>query len=89
MAFFQTRKPRKFEYKPRFYDSKKEELEKLKAQYGEIEGTSYKRRIDFRQAMNEKKDDKLRKPIPASKIIIIASLLMAAIYFLLTYIEKW
>ncbi|MBP6429302.1 MAG: hypothetical protein KA273_02780 [Bacteroidales bacterium] len=89
MAFFQTRKPRKFEYKPRFYDPQKEELEQLKAKYGEIEGTSYKRRIDFRQAMNDKKNDIIRKPIPASKIIIVASILMAAIYFLLTYIEKW
>lgn len=88
MAFFKTKKPRRFEYKPRLYDPKKEELEKLKAKYGEIEGESYKRRIDFRQAMNEKKNEKLGKPIPATKIILIASLLMLALYLLLTFIEK-
>ncbi len=37
MAFFSPKKPRKFEYKPRFYDPKKEELEQLKAKYGPIE----------------------------------------------------
>lgn len=89
MAFFQTRKPRKFEYKPRFYDPDKEELENLKAKYGEIEGKSYKRRIDFRQAMKDQKDIKLRKPVPASKIIIYTSIAIAAVYLLLTYIEKW
>lgn len=88
MAFFNVRKPRRFEYKPRFYDKKKEELEALKSKYGEIEGESYKRRIDFRQAMKEKKNEKLGKPIPATKIILIISLLMLALYLLLTYIEK-
>ena len=48
MAFFSPKKPRKFEYKPRFYDPKKEELEQLKAKYGPIEGESFKRRINFR-----------------------------------------
>ncbi|MDD4002029.1 MAG: hypothetical protein PHU35_04495 [Bacteroidales bacterium] len=60
----------------------------MKSKYGEIEGESYKRRIDFRQAMNEKKNEKLGKPIPATKIILIMSLLMLALYLLFTYIEK-
>ncbi|MDD2530810.1 MAG: hypothetical protein PHN41_06220 [Bacteroidales bacterium] len=89
MAFFNPKKPRKFEYKPRFYDPKKEELEQLKAKYGPIEGESYKRRINFRQAMQEKKDEKINKPIPILRIILIASLLMIALYFLLTFVEKW
>jgi hypothetical protein len=38
--------------------------------------------------MNEKKNEKLGKPIPATKIILIISLLMLALYLLLTYIEK-
>ena len=37
MAFFKTRKPRQFEYKPRFYDPKKEELECSKARFLSIE----------------------------------------------------
>ena len=41
MSLFQTRKPRQFEYKPRFYDPQKEELERLKAKYGDVEGMEY------------------------------------------------
>lgn len=89
MSFFKTPKPRRYEYKPRFYDPKKEELEQLKAKYGPIEGESYKRRINFRQAMQEKKDEKMKKPIPVFRIILIASILMIALYFLLTYVETW
>ncbi len=89
MAFFKTQKPRRFEYKPRFYDPKKEELEQLKAKYGSIEGESYKRRIEFRKNMQDKKDEKIGKPVPALKIILIASLLMLALYLFLTFVEKW
>lgn len=89
MAFFKTRKPRQFEYKPRFYDPKKEELERSKERFGNIEGQSYNRRINFRESMNEKKHQKLRKPIPITKILLYASLAIVAIYLLLTFIEKW
>ncbi|MBP1629526.1 MAG: hypothetical protein H6Q15_419 [Bacteroidetes bacterium] len=89
MAFFKTRKPRQFEYKPRFYDPQKEELENLKKKYGEVEGESYNRRINFRAAMNEKKNEKIGKPIPVMKIIVFTSLAMALLYLLLSIIEKW
>lgn len=89
MAFFKTRKPRQFEYKPRFYDPKKEELERSKERFGNIEGQSYNRRINFRESMNEKKHQKLRKHIPITKILLYASLAIIAIYLLLTFIEKW
>lgn len=89
MSIFQTRKPRRFEYKPRFYDPDKEELERLKAKYGQSEGESYKRRIDFRSAMKEKKDEKLGKPVSALKIILIASIVAGLLYFLLFIVETW
>lgn len=89
MGLFNTKKPRKFEYKPRFYNPKKEELENLKSKYGPIEGESYNRRINFREAMNEKKNEKLGKPIPAGKIFLYATLAMIIIYLLLTYVAKW
>lgn len=89
MSIFQTRKPRRFEYKPRFYDPDKEELERLKAKYGQSEGESYKRRIDFRSAMKEKKDEKLGKPISALRIILIASIVAGLLYFLLFIVETW
>lgn len=89
MAIFRTRKPRKFEYQPRFYDPKKEELENLKKKYGEIEGESYNRRISFRESMQEKKDEKLKSPIPIFRILLFTAIAMILIYILLTVIEKW
>ncbi len=89
MAFFTPKKPRKFEYKPRFYDPKKEELEQLKAKYGPNDGESFNRRITFRKTMQDKKDEKIKKPISVMRIILIASLLLIALYFLLTFVEKW
>ncbi len=89
MSLFETRKPRRFEYKPRFYDPDKEELERLKAKYGDTEGESYKRRIDFRSAMKEKKNEKLGKPVSAMKILLIATIIVALLYFLLFVVETW
>ncbi len=85
---FTVRKPRQFNYKPRFYDPKKDELEQLKAQYGPI-GDTYNRKISFRKAMEEKKEKKLSKPIPMTKILLFACLIVGLIYILMTFIEKW
>jgi len=89
MGLFETRKPRRFEYKPRFYDPNKEQLEQLKAKYGEIEGESYKRRIDFRSAMKEKKEDKIGKPASLFRVFLIVTIITGLLYFLLNYVEKW
>ncbi|MDR1005538.1 MAG: hypothetical protein LBL74_01555 [Bacteroidales bacterium] len=89
MRFLKINKPRQFEYKPRFYDPKKEELEQLKAKYGPIDGERYKRRIDFRSAMNEKKEEKLSKPFSMLKILIYAVVAVGLIYFLLYFVERW
>ena len=64
-------------------------MERLKAKYGQSEGESYKRRIDFRSAMKEKKDEKLGKPVSALKIILIASIVAGLLYFLLFIEETW
>lgn len=86
--FFEVRKPRQFTYKPHFYDPDKEELEQLKAKYGPI-GETYKRKIDFRAAMNEKKEKKIDKPFPISKILLFACAIVAILYFLILIVEKW
>jgi uncharacterized membrane protein YvbJ len=85
---FTVRKPRQFNYKPRFYDPKKDELEQLKAQYGPI-GETYNRKINFRKAMEEKKEKKISKPFPMTKILLIACLVVGLIYILMTFVEKW
>lgn len=85
---FTVRKPRQFNYKPRFYDPQKDELEQLKAKYGPI-GETYNRKISFRKAMEEKKEKKISKPFPMTKILLFACLVVALIYFLITFVEKW
>jgi hypothetical protein len=89
MRFIKVKKTRQFEYKPRFYNPEKEKLEQMKAKYGPIEGERYKRRIDFRSAIREKKEDKIDKPIPFLKIILFACLVVMLLYFLLYFVEKW
>lgn len=89
MAFFKTNKPRSFEYKPRFYDPKKEELEQLKAKYGSGQGESYSRRINFRKAFEEKKKEKMSKRFPIGKILLFATLAIVLLYVLLTIVEHW
>lgn len=86
---FNVRKPRQFNYKPRFYDPNKEEIKELEAKYGPI-GDIYNRKISFRKAMEEKKEKKISsKPFPMTKILLIACLVVALIYFLMTFVEKW
>ncbi len=85
---FEVRKPRQFKYKPRFYDPDKEELEQLKAKYGPI-GQEYKRKIDFRSAMNEQKKKKIDKPFPISKILLFACAIVIVLYILIFVVERW
>ncbi|MGP1514940.1 MAG: hypothetical protein ACTTJH_03175 [Bacteroidales bacterium] len=85
---FNVRKPRQFNYKPRFYDAKKDELEQMKAKYGPI-GESYNRKISFRKAMEEKKEKKISKPFPVTKILLFACLIVFLIYLLISFVEKW
>ncbi len=48
LSFFYIPKPKKFEYKPRFYDPEKEELEKLKKKYSTNEDNSAdKERLEY------------------------------------------
>lgn len=86
--FFEVKKPRQFNYKPRFYDPEKEELENLKAKYGEKTGESYKRKIDFRQAMESQRKKKIGKPSSFLRVILIACVILILIYVFLTFIAK-
>lgn len=88
MAFFEHKRPRQFEYKPRFYNPEKERLEQLKAKYGEI-GETYNRKINFRQALNEKKEEKIGTKISVSKIVLYACIVVILLYVLLMVVEKW
>ncbi|MCF0210452.1 MAG: hypothetical protein HUK18_03960 [Bacteroidales bacterium] len=88
-TFFEHKRPRQFEYKPRFYDPKKEQLEQLKAKYGENNGETYNRRINFRKAMEEQKKDKIGAPISMSKILLFACIIVCLVYVLCEIVLKW
>jgi hypothetical protein len=51
-SFFRVRKPRGFNYKPRFYDERKERLQKLQSGHLDQE---YERRERLRQAWKSKR----------------------------------
>jgi len=88
MAFFEYKRPRQFEYQPRFYNPDKERLEQLKAKYGEI-GETYNRRINFREALKEKKAEKIGSKIPVSKIILYACVLVVLLYVIAEFLSRW
>jgi len=54
--FFRTPKPMRFEYKPRYWDPEKEELEKYKAQLesGDLEGAKSRISEAFSRGGNKK-----------------------------------
>ncbi|MBQ9311914.1 MAG: hypothetical protein IJ213_02595 [Bacteroidales bacterium] len=89
MALFQYKRPRQFEYKPRFYDPKKEQLEQLKAKYGENQGEDYSRKINFRKVFEQQKAEKIKSPISSSKIILYACIVVILIYVIIIVLEKF
>lgn len=87
--FFEHKRPRQFEYQPRFYDPKKERLEQLKAKYGEQQGETFNRRINFRAALKEKQDEKLGSKVPISKIVVYACIVVILLYVILEFLARW
>jgi hypothetical protein len=81
--FFHIPKPKQFEYKPRYYDPKKEELEQRKRALG-VTGTG-STEADLRARMqqkwrNERRD--ARKKSSSQRLIIFILLALILIYLL-------
>jgi hypothetical protein len=90
--FFRLQKPKGFHIEPRFWDPIKEEREKrdrrIKAELGlQEEGEGYRPYIGkgaFRQGMSKGRwSPHKQKRATNTRLIIIAALLAAAIYFML------
>lgn len=92
---FKTKKPRQFEYKPRYYDPEKEARDKRKAELlgpdaegileGEYKPGQYIKANMMRSkamADRKKKEDKLTRLI---RITVAAALLLLIAFFLLKY----
>ena len=81
--FFHTPKPKQFEYKPRYYDPRKEELEERKRALGLTGDNSSQ--ADLRARMeqrwrNQRKD--ARKSSGSQRLIIFILLALILIYLL-------
>ena len=81
-SFFKLRKNKSFSYTPRYYDERKERLENLKKQYGEVETTAEQRiRGKIRRAQ--------RQTMPGIfsgatlRTFIILGILILIVYYLL------
>ncbi len=81
---FRTRKPKRFTYKPLYYDERKEELEKLKKKYSEPapEGIS----PDFRDRLRQSWQIKEQRIGIISKATLVAYLIVAILLLYLIFI---
>jgi E3 ubiquitin-protein ligase DOA10 len=82
---FRTAKPRKFSYKPLYYDPVKEEQEKLKERFDNtsegIQDSELRMRIRLR--MNRKKlDERIRKRSRMMSILFTLLLLLMILYYI-------
>ncbi len=84
-SFFKPRKNKKFSYEPRYYDERKERLDKLKKQYGD----DSKESIEMRMRGKFKRHSSHKIPGLFSKAnlrtFIILGILVVAIYYLLKH----
>lgn len=91
LKFFKTPKHKKFNYQPRYWDPEKEEFEKrVAAAKKEAEAetekdyseTALRERIDFRAQQKAKRPDFMTN----FRVLAIAVILAAVLYFLLNYL---
>lgn len=85
ITFLKTAKARKFDYKPRYYDAKKEAEEKRKKEIEE--NIKNPDRINLRSEMRNKwgRHDRTRQKSRNYTIAIYAALLIAILYYIFVY----
>ncbi len=91
---FRTPKPKRFSYKPRYYDEDKEALEKRKAELGYDSSLSHRESLKLQMSKKWKKggsDDYSRSNLSkAISYIFIIAFIVGGIYmiFFTNFIEK-
>ena len=87
IKFFHTPKPRKFKYNPHYYDERKEELNRLKKEYGIIKDDGSE---DYRARLRQKIESNWRRRRVTSSrersssirlVLILAALMLLAYWF--------
>lgn len=85
--FFHTPKPKKFNYNPRFYDERKEELENLKKKYNVKENSKEDYMLGFKDRLHynwsQKKKESKREQSSTLRLILIIAVLVALTYWLI------
>ncbi len=85
ITFLKKAKPKQFDYKPRYYDAKKEADEKRKREIEE--NIKNPDRINLRREMERKwgRKDRTRSKSKTYSIAVYIVLLIAILYFFLNY----
>lgn len=85
MGFFKTAKPKQFEYRPRYYDQKKEELENRKKELyktGEGDTAFFRSEIKRRWRFMDRKVKKRPKQLNTLLYLLILAILIYLIFFM-------
>ncbi|GLB52309.1 hypothetical protein NBRC110019_13480 [Neptunitalea chrysea] len=79
-VLFKQHRNKSFNYKPRYYNERKERLDSLKRQYNKVSDVDYvpKRRTSFREDWKTQRKDLNDKNSRVRLIVILVFLLMAA-----------
>ncbi len=83
IVFFHTPKPKKFEYKPLYYDTEKEEREQRRKELG-LEGESSDHKSFFRGELQKKwrNGGKVNNKKSRLRSVIYLGILLMAIYYI-------
>jgi len=84
ISFFSRPKPRQFNYKPIYYDKKKEEQEKLREKMGLSDklGTEERIRARMRYQWERKKEKTKRSRAERNRLLIYLAIIVLLIYLL-------
>ena len=86
LTFFKTPKPKSFKYPARYYDQKKDELEKRKAVMGVENRLSHDEELRLRMSNRWGRFDGLEEKSTLSKVVkylVYGSFIAVTIYFIL------
>mgnify|MGYP001071293838 CR=1 FL=1 len=86
-SFFKSRKAKRFDFKARYYDEDKEEMEeriaRIRSELEGSKGSATYRRADFKSQWNRRKKTSTFEKKSNVRLLIIVAVLCALSYFLL------
>jgi hypothetical protein len=94
IRFMKVNKHKRFDYSPRYYDERKERLDKLVKKH-EKEALSDTKKMEYRERLKQRIADNWESNASSAaasrsanlRLIIILVVLLAAVYFILDYVD--